>query len=203
VTPSPATVVADPVTFDVERAPTFRRAQVALRLLLLILISWVSHPFGLLWLVLPVAVAIRISQKGGQRYLDEDGTKVTNILRWIVAVLAYLALLIDELPEAGESPVRFEVERTGSPTVGSALLRIIYAIPSVIVLAILGIAGAFVWLVSAVFVVVGERYPESFWRFLRGLVRWEARLLAYLASLTDRYPPFRLETGPAASRLAA
>ena len=30
---------------------------------------------------------------------------------------------------------------------------------------------------------------------LRGIVRWEARLLAYHASLTDCYPPFTLETG--------
>jgi hypothetical protein len=33
------------------------------------------------------------------------------------------------------------------------------------------------------------------WRFLLGIVRWEACLLAYLASLVDRYPPFSLETG--------
>ena len=39
-------------------------------------------------------------------------------------------------------------------------------------------------------------YPDSLWRFLLGLVRWQACLLAYLASLVDRYPPFTLETGP-------
>jgi len=43
-------------------------------------------------------------------------------------------------------------------------------------------------------VLVSESYPESLWRFLLGLVRWEAWLLAYLASLVDRYPPFTLET---------
>jgi len=78
--------------------------------------------------------------------LDEDGAKVTGVLRWIVAVIAYLALLSDRLPGRGEGTVRFEVERSGSPTVGSALLRILYAIPSLIVLAILGFVGAIVWL---------------------------------------------------------
>src|SRR6266516_2794879 len=115
-----------PVTFDVERPPVFRRVQVVLRLALLIVISWIGHPFGLLWLGLPVVAAIFISQKGGQRYLDEDGAKVTGVLRWIVAALAYLALLTDRLPGAGENTVRFEVERSGPPTVGSALLRILY-----------------------------------------------------------------------------
>jgi hypothetical protein len=29
---------------------------------------------------------------------------------------------------------------------------------------------------------------------MRGIVRWEGCLFAYLASLVDRYPPFTLET---------
>lgn len=189
------------VTFDVERPPTFRRVHAVLRLVLLFVLSWFAHPFGLLWLGLPIVAAIVVSQKGGQRYLDETGPKVTRILRWIVGAIAYLALLTDALPGGGgdRDPVRFEVERSGSPTVGSALLRILYVIPSLIVLAILGVAGAIVWVFSLVLILLKESYPESFWRFLRGLVRWEARLLAYLASLVDEYPPFRLEIGPASS----
>lgn len=189
--------VSDPVTFDVERPPVFRRAHVALRLLLLIVISWIAHPLGLIWLGLPVVAAILVSQKGGRRYVDEDGTRVSRVLGWIVAVIAYLALLTDDLPGDGKGATRFEVERSGSPTVGSALLRILYAIPSLFVLAILAAVGAIVWFVALVLVLVNETYPESFWRFLRGLVRWYARVLAYLASLVEPYPPFRLETGPA------
>ena len=78
---------------------------------------------------------------------------------------------------------------------GSALLRILYAIPSLIVLAILTFVGAIVWVTAVVLVLVNEKYPDSLWRFLLGLVRWEACLLAYLASLVDSYPPFALETG--------
>src|SRR2546427_827711 len=111
-----------PVSFEVDRPPEFRRVQVVLRLALLIVISWIGHPFGLLWLGLPLVAAILISRKGGQRYLDEDGAKLTGVLRWIVAVIAYLALLSDRLPGGGEDTVRFEVKRSGSPTVGSALL---------------------------------------------------------------------------------
>jgi Domain of unknown function (DUF4389) len=187
--------MADPVTFDLEHPAAFRRAHVFLRLLLLIVISWLGHPFGLIWIGLPIVAAILLSQRGAQRYLDEDGPRLARVLHWIVAVVAYLALLTDDLrPDA----VRFEVERSGSPTVGSALLRILYVIPSLIVLAILGFAGAIVWVVAAVWVLVAERYPEGLWRFLRGLVRWYARVLAYLASLVGDYPPFSLDTGPAA-----
>lgn len=186
--------MAYPVTFDVERPPVFQRAHVFVRVGLLVVIGWLGHPVGLLWPGLPLAAAILVSQKGGQRYLDEDGPTITRVLRWIVAVVAYLALLTDRLPGAGEQPVRFEVDRSGSPTTGSALLRILYAIPSLIVFAILAFVGAIVWVIAAIFVLVHERYPESLWRFLLGLVRWEACLLAYLSSLVDRYPPFALET---------
>jgi hypothetical protein len=185
-----------PVTFDVERPPVFRRAHVFLRIVLLVVIGWIGHPFGLLWLGLPVVAAILVAQKSGQRYLDENGPTVSRVLGWILAVLAYVALLTDSLPGEGERPARFEVDRSGSPTVGSALLRILYAIPSVIVLAILGFVGAIVWVIAVVGVLVRESYPDGLWRFLLGIVRWEACLLAYLASLTDHYPPFTLETAP-------
>jgi hypothetical protein len=188
--------MSHPVSFDLERPLTFQRAHVFLRVALLIVIGWIAHPIGLLWLGLPVVAAILVSHNGGQRYLEEHGPTATRALGWILAVIAYLALLSDRLPRRGEQPVRFQVERSGSPTVGSALLRIVYAIPSIVVLALLVYVGAIVWVVAAVLVLVDGGYPDSLWRFLLGIVRWEACLLAYLASLVDRYPPFTLETGP-------
>jgi hypothetical protein len=127
------------VNFDVQRPPVFQRAHVFLRVALLVVIGWIGHPVGLLWLGLPVVAAILVSQKGGQRYLN--------------------------------------------------------TIPSLIVLAILTFVGAIVWVIAVIRVLVDETYPASMWRFLLGLVRWEACLLAYLASLVDRYPPFALERG--------
>jgi Domain of unknown function (DUF4389) len=186
--------VSFPVDFDVERPPVFQRAHVFLRVALLIVIGWIGHPLGLLWLGIPVVAAILVAQKGGQRYLDEDGPTVTNVLNWLLDLVAYLALLTDQLPGGGEHPVRLRIERSGSPTTGSALLRILYAIPSLIVLSILVFVAAIVWVIAAVLVLVNESYPESLWRFLRGIVRWEACLFAYLASLVERYPPFTLET---------
>ena len=188
------------VSFDLERPPTFQRAHVFLRIALLIVIGWVSHPFGLLWLGVPVVAAILVAQKGGERYLDEDGPTVSRVLGWFVAVIAYLALLTDRLPGREEPGIRFEIERSGSPTVGSALLRILYVIPNLIVLALLVLLGSIVWFFGLVLVLVSERYPESVWRFLCGIVRWEANVLAYLASLTDQYPPFALEGDSVSSR---
>jgi hypothetical protein len=187
-----------PVSVELERPPRFQRAHVFLRIGLLVVIGWLGHPWGLLWLGLPLVAAILISQKGGQRYLEENGPTATRALHWVVDLLAYVALLTDELPRQAEHPVRFQVERSGAPTVGSALLRFVYAIPSLIALAILTLVGAVVWLIAVVLVLVGENYPEGLWRFQLGLVRWDARLLAYLASLVEPYPPFALETSSVA-----
>ena len=190
-----------PVEFDVERPPTFQRAHVFLRIALLIVVGWIGHPTGLLWLGIPAVAALLVAQKGGKRYLDEDGPKVVRVLNWVLDLVAYLALLTDRLPGESGHPVRFEVRRSGSPSVGSALLRILYAIPSLIVLAILMFVGAFVWVIAVIAILVDEKYPESLWHFMRGIVRWEACLFAYLASLVDEYPPFTLETD-SASRTA-
>lgn len=188
-----------PVAFDVVRPPTFQRAHVFLRIAVLVVLGWIAHPVGLLWLGVPVVAAVLISQKGGRRYVDEEGPTVARILGWIVGLGAYLALVTDRLP--GEGPgVSFRVERSGAePTMSGALLRIVSVIPSLIVLALLTIVGAFVWFVAVVLVLVSETYPESMWRFLLGIVRWEACVLAYLASLVDSYPPFSLQTAPASS----
>jgi Domain of unknown function (DUF4389) len=186
---------SEPVVLDLERPPAFDRAHVALRVALLVVIGWIGHPLGLLWVGLPVVAALLVSQKGGQRYLDENGPTVTRVMNWILDVTAYVALLTDRLPAAGQHPVRFEVERSGTPTTGSTLLRILYVIPSLIVFAFLMWIGSIVWVIALVCVLVKGRYPAGLWRFLRGLLRWEACVLAYLASLNDRYPPFTLETG--------
>jgi hypothetical protein len=64
------------VGFEIERPAAFQRSHVFLRIALLIVIGWVGHPW-VLWLGLPVAAAILVAQKGGQRYLGEDGPTVT------------------------------------------------------------------------------------------------------------------------------
>jgi hypothetical protein len=187
-----------PVVFDVQRPEKFERPQMALRIIIGVIIyfilSWVG---GIIYLIFPAVAAVLASQKGGEKYLEEDGERVAGWIRWIVAIYAYLLVLVDRFPsEKPEELVRFEVRTSGTPTVGSALLRLIYSIPSALVLGLLSIVGFVVLLIAIISVLISESYPDGLYDFQRGILRWEARLLGYHASLVGEYPPFALDTGP-------
>jgi hypothetical protein len=73
------------------------------------------------------------------------------------------------------------------------------SIPSAFVLAILNIVGFIIWIIAAISVLIQENYAEGLYNFQLALNRWQARLLAYHASLVDDYPPFAIDTGPEGS----
>jgi Domain of unknown function (DUF4389) len=52
-------------------------------------------------------------------------------------------------------------------------------------------------LVAAVALLFTARYPAGLYDLVVGINRWSYRLLAYVALMTDRYPPFRLDQGGA------
>lgn len=187
-----------PVIFDVQRPEKFERPQMVLRIVIGIIVYTILGLVGwVIYLIFPAIAAVLISQKDGEKYLEEDGPRVTSWLRWLIAIGAYLIVLVDRFPaEKPEELVRYDINTSGSPTVGSALLRLLYTIPSLIVLAILGLLSAIILLIALIMVLISENYPDGLYNFQRGVLRWEARLLGYHASLVDQYPPFALDTGP-------
>jgi hypothetical protein len=186
-------------TLDIAPPQKFNRVHVAIRVLIIVILGLlggiIGWLYGAVYLGIPVAAAILVSQRGAERYLAEANENITKWLRYLLAFYAYMGLLTDRLPnEEPKETLHFEVATSGSPTAGSALLRIILAIPSGFVLGLLAIVGAILMLYAAIMVLIQETYPEGVYGFLRGILRWEARLLAYMASLVDEYPPFALDT---------
>lgn len=193
-------MTAYPVVFDTTRPDKFDRTQVVLRILILVILAifsvFVSGLLGLVYLAVPVLAAVFISQKGAEGYLGEKGGTVMTLLQWYFAIYSYFLLLTDRFPtENPERSIRFDVAPTGSPTVGSALLRIIFSIPSAFVVGILGIAGFVVVIIAVISVLIQEQYSEGLYNFQLGIMRWQARLMGYHASLVGEYPPFALDTG--------
>jgi hypothetical protein len=188
------------VTFDIQQPERYDRVQIAIRVLIVIVgsvlvgaLGWLP---GALYLAIPILAAILISQKGAQTYFSESERNMTMWLRYIVAIYAYLGLLTDKLPnEDPRQTLRFEVAPSGEPTPGGVLLRIITAIPHYIVLALLGVVAAILVLIAAIMILINETYPSGIYDFLRGYIRWEARVLAYLAGFDQNYPPFAFDTG--------
>lgn len=193
--------MAYPATFDVQPPQQFDKAQVALRILIIFVIAIFQiggFIFGAAYLLLPIIAAVMISQKGAERYLTEAEEGPTKWLRYLVGFYSYMALATDRLPtQKPEEVVQLNVQTNGSPSVGSALLRIILGIPHAIVLGLVGIVFAIVWLISAISILINASYPEWASNFIRGYLRWTARVLAYMASLVDEYPPFSFGNGAA------
>src|SRR5579864_6227360 len=141
-------LTAHPVDFHVEHPARMQRVHVVIRIALLIVLGAVgcSSLYWLLYLSVPAFAALLISQNGSARYFAEDAPKIVRGVRWIAGAYAYLWLLTDAAPtsESG-SPVELRVEVGGAPTPGSAMLRLLYAVPAVLILAVLSMAAAVFW----------------------------------------------------------
>jgi hypothetical protein len=72
-------------------------------------------------------------------------------------------------------------------------LRLIYAIPHIIVLIFINIG----WLVTTIIawfaILFTGAYPEGLYGFAVGAMRWNARVQSYLLLLRDEYPPFSMQ----------
>lgn len=189
-----------PAVFDVTPPARFDRLQLALRVVISVLLGLVNISLGWIFLVLyfalPATAAILVAGKGPATYLDRYGPTLTRALRWLLSFQAYMIFLTDRFPLPGkdeESLIRYEVRPLGTPTPGSALGRLLTSIPEVVALLVVGIAGCIAYVVSFFTVLFAGTVPAPILALQRGLLRWQARLLAYHASLVDVAPPFAVE----------
>ena len=188
------------IQIDLPYPTQLSRAHLLVRLLVAIVLGGLTKgiggwPGGVLYLVLPAIATILISQHGAVRYLAGDGPKVVRVLDWILGLFAYMALLTDEFPST-QSKVRYDFIPSGSPTATSAVLRIFTSIPAAIVIALLGIVAGFLAFLQMVWVLFVGHYPRSWFEFQSGMLRIQARLYGYHASLTETYPTFSFHGTP-------
>ena len=194
-----------PVFFSVSRPDKLERGALLWRVALLVMLSIAGVTMGvftgLVYLVLPLVAAMGLARKGHVRFLAEDAPRLARGLRWVVSAYAYFMLLTDRLP-GDEDGVRFEVEPGAWPEPGrrpsasGAVIRLLFSLPSAVLLGLLAIVSWVVWIVAAVMILFTEDYPMPLYSFQCGVLRWQARLFGYHASLVEAYPPFSFDPGP-------
>jgi hypothetical protein len=144
-----------------------------------------------------------------------------GVLRWSwrVAYYSFGANGTDRYPpftleEVPDYPTRLEVAYPARLSRGLPFVKWILAFPHLVIVGILvggGSAAAWnagqdnvaVWgnllgllvLIAVVALLVTGSYPRGLYDLILGLNRWVLRVAAYVALMTDRYPPFRLDTG--------
>jgi hypothetical protein len=186
-------MLAHPVHLEIEHPKRTARIHVVTRLALLAAFAALgcSGLYWFLYLALPALAALGVLRKSGDRYLAEDAPRIVRVLRWFASAYAYLWLLTDVLPTADGGPVDLRVEASGHPTAVSALLRLVFSVPALVLLALLSAAAGILWLVGAVLILIRERIPGAVVDFLAFTLRFQFQLIAYHLSLVEAYPSVR------------
>ena len=181
-----------PATLDMTCREKVPRDQGLIHIFALFVLWFLGGIIGFLaYIVAPIVIAYRVSRKGGEKYIEEEGPEFSRYAGMFVALYAYAFFLTDELPDkAVGSSVQVEFKPGGKPAWLNALLRPILLIPHGIVLGLIGIAFILILPWTIIDALFNERYPRRFFEFVLGYLRWQTRMTAYLFSLTDQYPPF-------------
>jgi hypothetical protein len=120
--------------------------------------------------------------------------------RWVARAAGYVLILTDDYPPfEGEHAVNYDVAYPGGVSRWKVLVwKLITAIPHLIILGLFGLSLLVAVPVSWVAVIVTGRYPVRLHGYVSGILRWAARVHAYVLSLTDELPPFSLLAEPEA-----
>jgi hypothetical protein len=95
----------------------------------------------------------------------------------------------------GDYPVKFSIDYPEILSRGTLLLKtflgwLYVGIPHGIILALYGIAVGIMEFIAWWAILFNARYPQGMFEFVINYWRWSLRVNAYMAFLTDIYPPF-------------
>jgi hypothetical protein len=175
-----------------------------------------------MFVVLTIAAGVAILFTG--RYPRGIFDLNVGVLRWTwrVSYYAYGGLGTDRYPpfsfEAEAYPAELEIDPPGPLSRGLVLVKWwLLALPHLLIVGVLTGGGlAWTWeagpdgtwrlslaggligllvLVAGVALLFTGRYPPRLFDLVIGFQRWAYRVAAYVALMTDVYPPFRLDQG--------
>jgi hypothetical protein len=190
-----AAAASYPLAFDVEYPQELSRWLILVKWLLAIPHGIILYGLLIAWQVVAfIAFFVILFTK---RYPRELFDFSVNVYRWNANVLAYVALMRDEYPpfswEPGRYPVVYDIEYPEELSRWLIFVKWLLAIPHIIVLYLLFYVAAFALFVAWFAILFTKRFPESLFRFVVGVFRWQYRVNAYAFLMRDEYPPFSTE----------
>jgi Domain of unknown function (DUF4389) len=183
-----------PLTYDVEYPGRLSRWLIFVKWLLAIPHFIVLYVLGIVTALFTFLAWFAILFTG--RYPRGMFDFVVGVNRWNHNAGAYNLLLRDEYPpfsmERGRYPLTYEVEYPERLSRLLIFVKWLLVIPNVIVLAFLWLAVYVTSIIAWFAILFSGRYPEGLFRFAVGVIRWGARVNAYVNLMRDEYPPFSL-----------
>ncbi len=190
-----AAATSYPLTYDVEYPQELSRWLIFVKWLLAVPHLIILYGLLVAWEVVTFIAFFAILFT--KRYPKELFDISVNVYRWNANVYSYLFLLRDEYPpfswEAGQYPVTYEVEYAEELSRWLIFVKWLLVIPHIIVLFFLFFAATVTLFMAWFAILFTKRYPESLFRFIVGVLRWQNRVYAYAYLMCDEYPPFSME----------
>jgi hypothetical protein len=197
----PVTIRIEPQLHEKNRLATAFRALLAIPHAILVgpAIRWSEHhnsPGLLSGAAYFLAIVSWFTILFGRTHLKGIRDFSLFYLRWRTRAMAYMALFVDQYPPFGDEPYPTSIEVVEPPSERDAVsvaLRLILALPHLIVLFFLFVAWFVVSIAAWVVILFTGSYPDAIYPFASGVMRWALRVEAYMLLLVDEYPPFSLE----------
>lgn len=178
--------------YDVEYQESRNRLTVAFRIILAIPHLIIAQVWGYLAQILSVIQWFIILFTGKRN--EAMWSLQRSWLAYYCRVIGYVDLLFDPYPafasEAGPAPVRSEITFEESANRLTCALRIIWAIPALIIGALVGIAAVVLLVISWFAIIITGTQSRSMWDFILKVARYTFQLQAYVLLMTDTYPQF-------------
>ena len=115
-------------------------------------------------------------------------------LAYGASTYSYVGVMFDQYPPFvtvnGLAALRYDCEYRQDANRLTNLLRIIWAIPAMIIGTVLVFLGTLVTIISWITIVITGKHPRGMFDFLVKVHRYAVRLNAYLLLMTDTYPKY-------------
>lgn len=187
---------------EIKLQESYSRGELLLRTLLGYFYILLPHAFVLmfvgLWGAILQFVAFWIILFTG-KYPKSIFEFQLGLLRWNIRLEARIYNLSDDYPAFGingtDKHTMLEVEYPEKVSRGLVLVRLLFGgfyvmLPHLFILFFRGIFTLILVFLSWWIVLFTGKYPESFFKWIAGQIRWETRISLYMFYITDTYPAF-------------